>query len=417
MVRKSLAGKVRRDGLERGAHGRGELRRRQRGADHQVHGREIAALPDGQVHLHARALLQRQVAHVAHHANHAPLAASAHDLAEGILRREQRARHGLVDHDHRLARGRISFRDIAAGAQRNAHGPQVAVAHHAHKRVGELPLRVHLRPWRARPNCDCGPAGAHRSIRRPRPPECPRRAAALRRSRHSAAPAWSNAGPDPRARRRRVPAGSPGSRRARAENSAPASPRPPAARRQTRSPRPPARRESSSGRLPAVEPRVVSFSASCRALAGTCSAGARPKTTPVSTAISRQKARAVAASVRTLASSGMLTASRCATASRSADGQHHAQRRAAARKRHAFGQHLADQPPPPRPQRRADGNLLLPRRRPRQQQVGEIGADDQHHHADGACQHQQRRPDAAAHVFRQRGDVAFKIVALRMARA
>ena len=99
---------------------------------------------------------------------------------------------------------------------------------------------------------------------------------------------------------------------------------------------------------------------------------------------------------------------------RSRGGQHHAQYRPTARERHAFGQHLADEASPSRPQRGADGNLLLPRRGPRQQQVGEIRTDNQHHHRDRACQHQQRRPDSAAHVFRQRRDSSFKIVALRV---
>ena len=50
----------------------------------------------------------------------------------------------------------------------------------------------------------------------------------------------------------------------------------------------------------------MSFSASCSVWPGTCSAGARPKTTPVRTAASRQKPSTVT-SVRTLPRSGMLS--------------------------------------------------------------------------------------------------------------
>ena len=72
------------------------------------------------------------------------------------------------------------------------------------------------------------------------------------------------------------------------------------------------------------------------------------------------------------------------------------------------------QPPLSGPQRGANGDFLLAGGGAGEQQIGEVRAHDQHHHADRECQHQQRRPDAAAHVFGQRHEAAFKIVAVRM---
>ena len=66
-------------------------------------------------------------------------------------------------------------------------------------------------------------------------------------------------------------------------------------------------------RLPSVEPRVASFNAFVIAAPRACSAGARPKTMPVTSAMASVKPSAVA-SVRTLRSSGMLTASSPASA-------------------------------------------------------------------------------------------------------
>ena len=64
---------------------------------------------------------------------------------------------------------------------------------------------------------------------------------------------------------------------------------------------------------PPVDPRLASFSAPCSAASGVLNAGARPKRMPVPSAIASVKA-SDAASVWTLASSGILTASSRASA-------------------------------------------------------------------------------------------------------
>ncbi len=160
--------------------------------------------------------------------------------------------------------------------------------------------------------------------------------------------------------------------------------------------------------LASVEPRLVSFSASCRAAAGNLQRGRQAEDQAGEHRHGQREAERRLRSVRTLGSSGMLMASRCASARVPATGEQHAQRRAAAGKRHALREHLADQPPLSRAQRRADGDFLLSRRGPRQQQVREIGAHNQHDHADRACQHHQRRPDAAADVLREKAELSFE---------
>src|SRR5687767_11995874 len=76
------------------------------------------------------------MAHVAYHTDHATFrcAGVEDDLSDRILSRPQRPGHGLVNHDDGLARPGVGRRDIAAGAQGDAHGRWIPVAHDPRER-------------------------------------------------------------------------------------------------------------------------------------------------------------------------------------------------------------------------------------------------------------------------------------------
>src|SRR5712671_4689563 len=81
---------------------------------------------------------------IGNHTDYAPLAVDLHNFTERVLTGPKRARHRLVDHDYWFCRRSVSFRNIAAGAQRNAHRLYVTVSHDADKCVGKFPLLVNL---------------------------------------------------------------------------------------------------------------------------------------------------------------------------------------------------------------------------------------------------------------------------------
>ena len=350
---------------------------------------------------------------IAHHTDDAPIAAGAHDLADRILSGPERTRQGLVDDDHGFGGGYVSFGDIAPVDQRDAQGFQVAIADDAHKRDRELSARVHLPFGRRAPTAipperegvgetggddardvtnaaqhvvevgillglgQIAGLGVHADGGGLFGPEAEVDIEHAQETAHQQA----------RADQQHAGEGDLGNHQARRESSC--GPCPP----WTRARCPSARR---AGRW--------------RGLART---GARPKTTPVRTAASRQKARTVTSAWTSL-SSGMLSASRCArmyvppvarsTPSTAPQVESATPSVSIWRMRR----------PPPRAQRRTDGNLLVAGGGAGEQQVGEIRAHDQHDHAHRECQHQQRRPYASADVFGQRGELAFEIVAFGM---
>src|SRR5262249_21288685 len=127
---------VRRDRLQRAAQRARQRARRHRRADDEIVRRLILALTHRDVHLLAGRALERQMAHVADDADHAPLARAGadDDLADRILPGPDVARHRLVDHDHRIARRTVGRRDVPAGDDRNAHRGGIAVADDAYER-------------------------------------------------------------------------------------------------------------------------------------------------------------------------------------------------------------------------------------------------------------------------------------------
>ncbi len=72
---KVVAGEIRRDWRQRRPDRARKLCRRQRGSDHEIRGRLVAALAHRQVQLVAGALLEGEMAHVADDTHHAPFAA------------------------------------------------------------------------------------------------------------------------------------------------------------------------------------------------------------------------------------------------------------------------------------------------------------------------------------------------------
>ena len=225
-----------------------------------------------------------------------------------------------------------------------------------------------------------------------------------RRSTRCAAPASRDGGRDRRASRPRARAESRDRRRARAASCESAGRRRPAARRRARFPRRRARRESTCAPRRRVEPRALSFSASCwiAPLGDAGSAGARPKIKPVTIAASvgererppstwkaieqrdaRKRQAAPATRVPHAASARPSTAPALESTTLSVSI-------------------CAIRRPRPAPSARRNGDLLLTRGRAREQQVRQVRADDQHHDADGAREHEQRGPQAAADVLRQR---------------
>src|SRR5438270_11702338 len=80
--------------------------------------------------------------HVADDADDPSVAIGLDDLPKSILAGQERPRHGFVYHDDLLARRRVPLGEIAAVAQWNSHGSEVAIAHYAHKRIGIVTRQV-----------------------------------------------------------------------------------------------------------------------------------------------------------------------------------------------------------------------------------------------------------------------------------
>ena len=84
------------------------------------------------------------------------------------------------------------------------------------------------------------------------------------------------------------------------------------------------------------------------------------------------------------------------------DREHDAERRPDHGQDDALGEELHHEPATARPDRRADGHLALARRRPRQQQARDIRARDEQQEPGGAEQREQRRPEVAFDLVRER---------------
>ena len=118
------------------------------------------------------------------------------------------------------------------------------------------------------------------------------------------------------------------------------------------------------------------------------SAGAMPKTMPVTPVMARTKP-----------STRQSNAAACPVGARGSSclspiPDDDAERAADRREQQALGQQLPDQPPARRAERQPDRHLFLPGRRARQQQVRDVGADDQQHQGDDDAEDRHR-----AHSF------------------
>ena len=140
-----------------------------------------------------------------------------------------------------------------------------------------------------------------------------------------------------------------------------------------------------------VDPRLASFRALVMTEPDACSAGARPKTMPVTSAMTTVKPSAVPSSAD-VAQQRNAHGFELRQQARAAQREDEAEHRAAARQHEALGEHLRQQPSAAGAERHADGDFLLTRRHAREQQVRQVGADDQHHHRDRAGEHPHGEP-------------------------
>ena len=373
-------------------------------------------MPHRQVHLVAGALLERKVAHVSDDADHAPfLCAPAEDvLADRILPRPERACHRFVDHDDRLGRRRVARRDVAAGAQRDAHRRRISVGDDAHERGRvSAPFVGHalcprapraIAPERQR-------VGDARTLHAGHLPHSAqhfveiavslfkRRVAAIRIDANRRGPrrfeahvdiehldqaANQQAGADQEHARE-------GNLRHHERVSHPAS---------LAALRRPARR---------VLQRVRERPATCLK---------RWRESKDDAGQDRDGQREAERGRVGVDVPQHWNADRIEACQRtgSADRQDDSQDRAGQREHDAFGQHLRDEPAASGAERRANRNLLLPRRGPSEQKAGEVGADDGHDQGDRPREHPEREPNAPADLIGERLHIALKGIALRILR-
>ncbi len=151
-------------------------------------------------------------------------------------------------------------------------------------------------------------------------------------------------------------------------------------------------------RAPPALPRPPSFSESCRFVFAAWSAGARPKTSPVSSGDGDgvdddARVHAPVDVVRRL----VLRRNRRRQPLQTDVGDRDAERRGGQRNQHALGEQLPDDAAASGAERGANRDLALTHRRARQQQVGDVGARDQQHQADRAHHREDDEPDVGRH--------------------
>ena len=146
-------------------------------------------------------------------------------------------------------------------------------------------------------------------------------------------------------------------------------------------------------RKPVPDRPLASLSVVVRSVFELCSAGIRPKMTPVRSETrnakpaTRQSMPTAAPSSPTRGRPAVLIASSARMPTHPEDQAEHASRQ---RQHDALGEQLPDDAAARAADRGADGDFPPPAGRPHQQQIGDVGAGDQQHQADGAGQHHQR---------------------------
>ncbi len=130
--------------LQSVTNARRKLVGRQRSSDHEVNGRVVLGLPDGQIKFRARALLEGKMPHVPYDAYHSAVDIHLHDLAKRVLAWPQHSCQSSIDYDHRQRTRGVTLAEVPSHAKRDAHGVEITVAHDTDESVGIFASLVHL---------------------------------------------------------------------------------------------------------------------------------------------------------------------------------------------------------------------------------------------------------------------------------